>query len=271
MLSLAAPILAIARKEFEDHLRNGWILALALSFALFALVISYAGFGFTGTLSQGASAGSLVSLTSLVLYLIPLMGLLLGYDGIAGERAQGTLDLLASYPVDAWQIMTGKLFGLSGVLASTLAAGLTLPALLAMARGGTLAPWLSLLGLSIVLGAVFVGLALLLSTLARERATVLGAVLALWLVLVILFDLGLIGLLVATGGNLPPALIEGFLLLNPASLFRMLSFSALLGEAGMLEAGLGTGLMPGWSLFTALVAWTALPVALAAWRLGRME
>jgi Cu-processing system permease protein len=264
-------VFAFARKEFEDHLRNGWILAISAAFCVFALVIALAGFGFAGALGAADTERTIISLASLVLYLIPLMGLLLGYDGIAGERERSTLELLSSYPVDAWQTVLGKLVGLGAVLAAALLLGLAAPALLAVVRGGTVLPWLAFAAFSIVLGIVFIALALLLSTLARQRGTVLGVALAVWLLLVILFDVGMIGLLVATQGDLPPVLVHALFYLNPASLFRMLNFSVLLGEAGMREMGLAMQAMPPWALAAALAAWCVLPAWLAARKLRQME
>ena len=264
-------VFAFARKEFDDHLRNGWILAIAVAFALFALVIALAGFGFTGSLAPLETKRTIISLTSLVIYLIPLMGLLLGYGAIAGERERGTMELLASYPVSALQTVCGKLLGLGAVLATALCLGLAAPALLSVLGGGTVLPWLTFMGLSILLGVIFIALALLFSCLAREQGTVLGAVLALWLVLVILFDVALIGLLVATQGDLPPALVHGIFYLNPASLFRILNFSLLLGEAGLREMGMGMQAMPPWALAVALTGWGLLPTWLAARKLRNSE
>ena len=117
-------VLAIARKEFEDHLRSGWIVTIAAAFAVFALVIAFAGFGSAGTVGAGGQPATLTSLASLAIYLVPLLGLLLGYDGIAGERERGTLDLLLSYPPHPAEILMGKWLGLAGVLMASLLLGL---------------------------------------------------------------------------------------------------------------------------------------------------
>ena len=164
----------IACKEFEDRLRNGWILAISLAFAVFALVIGVSGFGVAGIVGATNSEATIISLTSLVLYLIPLLGLLLGYDGIAGEQEQGTLDLLRVYPVQATDLVLGKWLGLGIVLSVVFILGLAIPAGLAVASGHALLPWLVFAGLSIWLGAIFIALALWLSTLATQRGTVLG-------------------------------------------------------------------------------------------------
>ena len=266
-------VLTFAAKEFFDHLRNGWVIFLAVAFTLFAFVITVAGFGFTGQVGTMNSVAALQSLTSLSLYLIPLMGLLLGYDAIVGEKERGVLDLLRVYPVSAWQIGLGKLTGLGSVLALTLAIGLIVPALLAFRSGGgaNWVIWPLFLGLSVWLGVIFVALALLISSLASERGSALGLGLALWLVLVLLFDLGVIGLLIATEGALPQTVLQGLFILNPASLFRVVILGLLLGEDALQALGVGSEGLSWPLLWGGVFFWTVLPPWLATIRLGRME
>lgn len=263
-------VIALAAKEFEERLRNGWILATAGAFAVFALVIALAGFGAAGHVGTSDTPATVASLTSLVLYLIPLLGLLLGYDAIAGERERGTLGLLATYPVGTPALLAGKLLGLAAVLAVTLLVGLAPTAALAVWAGGAWTAWPLFAGFAWWLGVVFIALALLFSALAAERGTVLGLALAVWLVLVLLFDLALIGLLVATGGELPTGLVEGLFYLNPAGLFRLLVYGLLLGKAAAAELGLaGTSLPLLASYGAALALWAAAPLVLCGWRLRR--
>ncbi len=260
----------MARKEFEDRLRNGWILAIALAFAVFALVIGVVGFGVAGKVGTTDSEGTLISLTSLVLYLVPLLGLLLGYDGISGEHEQGTLDLLRSYPMQATELVLGKWLGLSVVLSAVMLVGLAVPATLAVVGGHALLPWFVFMGLSVWLGAIFIALALWLSTFSSQRSTGLGLALALWLMLVILFDVGVIGLLVATGGDLPPAIVNGLFFLNPASLFRFLNLIFLIDSETLTGMGFAVQALPRWSLFIALVIWGTVPLYLGVYKLRRL-
>ena len=262
-------IAAIARKEIEDHLRSGWVLAIAVTFAVFAVVIAFAGFGFTGSLQGAEEENALLSLTSLVIYLIPLLGLLLGYDGIVGERERGTLDLLLSYPLDPVHLLLGKWLGLGAVLAGTLFLGLIAPIALALGGGQSLVPWLVFAALSAWLGWIFVAVALLLSTLGRERGRMLGLAIALWVLLVVLFDLGLIGLLVATEGGVPPALISALFYANPTSLFRFLNLTLLLSPEALAATGLGEAVPALWGLVTALLGWTVLPLVGAGMKIRR--
>lgn len=263
-------ILTIARKELEDHLRNGWVLAIALTFAVFALVIAFAGFGFTGTLQADSQENALLSLTSLVIYLAPLMGLLLGYDGIVGERERGTMDLLLSYPLHPGHLLVGKWLGLGAVLGLALALGLIAPAALAVSQGQNLGSWLLFGVLAIWLGWIFIAIALLLSTLGNERTRMLGLAIALWVLLVVLFDLGLIGLLVATGGAVPPEVVSGLFFINPTSLFRFLNLSLLLSAEALTNTGLSGAVPALWALMLALVAWTLLPLLAAGLKMRRL-
>ena len=84
-------ILTIAGKEFRDRVRNRWVLAVALVFTTFALVIAYFGSAQQGVVGFGSIEVIIASLVSLVIYLIPLIALILGFDAIVAERERGSL------------------------------------------------------------------------------------------------------------------------------------------------------------------------------------
>ena len=93
------PILTVAAKEFRDRMRNRWVLAVALVFTVFSLVIAYFGGAQQGQVGFRSIEFTIASLVSLVIYLIPLIALLLGFDAIVGERERGSLDLLLALPI----------------------------------------------------------------------------------------------------------------------------------------------------------------------------
>ena len=93
------PILTIAAKEFRDRMRNRWVLAVALVFTVFSLAIAYLGGAQQGAVGLRSAEATIASLVSLVIYLIPLIALLLGFDSIVGERERGSLDLLLALPI----------------------------------------------------------------------------------------------------------------------------------------------------------------------------
>ena len=63
----------IASREFRDRLRNRWVLAVALVFALFALAIAWFGMAQQGSVGYRGIDVTIVSLSSLVTYLVPLV------------------------------------------------------------------------------------------------------------------------------------------------------------------------------------------------------
>ena len=108
--------LTIAGKEIREGLRNRWILATTLLLAVLALTLSFLGSAPTGTVKASPLDVIVVSLSSLTIFLIPLIALLLSHDAIVGEAERGTLLLLLSYPVRRGQVILGKFLGHIAIL-----------------------------------------------------------------------------------------------------------------------------------------------------------
>ncbi|MBF0306737.1 MAG: ABC transporter permease [Alphaproteobacteria bacterium] len=218
-----------------------------------------------------------VSLASLTIFLVPLIALLLSHDALVGEVERGTMLLLLAYPVRRWQVVWGKLLGHGALLAiATLLGYGAAGAVLALPGEADPAGWRAfalLIGSSILLGAVFLGIGYLASGLAAERGTAAGLAVGAWLVFVLLFDLVLLGALAATQGRgISPTAFAWVLMLNPADVFRLLNLSAVEEVerfAGMAAAG-GGAWRPA-ALGLALVAWVVVPVTLATLAFQRRQ
>ncbi|MFL6260736.1 MAG: ABC transporter permease subunit [Thermoanaerobaculia bacterium] len=123
--------------------------------------------------------------------LLPLAAFLLGYDAICGEREEGTLRLLLSYPVAPWKVLAGKLLALWSCLAAPFLAGALLSLLLVRAPGGIPLQGTDLAraGLVALLGLWVIGLStlitLLVSILSREPSASLSVLAWLWVLGVI--------------------------------------------------------------------------------------
>ncbi len=111
------PIWNMARKEFCDGLRNRWLLAISLLFAVLAIGIAWLGAAAAGQLGFTSIPATIASLASLATFLMPLIALLLAYDAIVGEDESGTLLLLLTYPLGRGQILLGKFVGHGLILA----------------------------------------------------------------------------------------------------------------------------------------------------------
>lgn len=272
-------VLTIAGKEIREGLRNRWVLAVTLLLGALALTLSFLGSAPTGSVGASRLDVMMVSLSSLTIFLVPLIALLLSHDAIVGEAERGTLLLLLSYPVRRGQIVLGKFLGHIVILAIATVvgygvAGLALALISGEGLGGALPAFAGMLGASIMLGAAFLALGYLISALARERGVAAGAAVGAWLLFVLIYDMALLGVLVVDQGRfIGPPVLNALLLLNPADVYRLLGLTAssevqtLSGMAGVADAAtLGRP-----ALLAALAAWIVVPLAIASAVFTRRE
>lgn len=263
-------ILTLAAKEFRDRIRNRWVLAVALVFTVFSLVITYFGGAQQGQLGLRSIEFTISSLVSLVIYLIPLIALLLGFDAVVGERERGSLDLLLSLPITRLELLLGKYLGLAAALTLSTLAGFGLVAILLFQQFSWpgLYHYLGFMISSVLLGLAFLSLAVLMSVIARERTRASGLAIALWFFFVLVFDLLLLAGLVGTGGAYGGDVFAYMLLLNPADVFRILNVFTL--EDVRTLYGLASIVPPAlaepWLMGSVMLAWIVVPLALARWR-----
>jgi Cu-processing system permease protein len=261
----------IAGKEIRDGLRNRWVIATTLLLAALALTLAFLGSAPTGAVKVSPLAVTVVSLSSLTIFLLPLIALLLSYDAIVGEIDRGTMALLLAYPVSRWQVVLGKFLGHIAILAIATTIGYGVAGLVVQLMSGSLDPesswaFAALIGSSILLGSAFVAIGYLVSASVRDRGTAGGIVIGVWLFFVLIYDMALLGILVADQGRtLTAARLSWLLLLNPADAYRLLNltglanvsmFSGMAGLSGQISLGPS-------GLIAALFGWTALPLGLA--------
>jgi Cu-processing system permease protein len=272
-------VLLIAGKEIQEALRNWWVLSATLLLAALALALTFLGSVPTGTVGVRALDVVIVSLSSLTIFLLPLIALLISHDAIVGEIERGTMLLLLSYPVGRWQVLLGKFVGHLAILTFAVVLGYGVAALALVATGAEIdaESWLAfakLIGSSILLGACFIAVGYLISTLVRARGTAAGIAIGIWLLLVLLYDMALLGLLVVDQGRIiSGGVLNGLLLFNPTDVYRLFNLagsaqvSAFSGMAGLAESVT----LSASALLAVLAAWAALPLALAALAFSRRE
>lgn len=272
-------LLIIAGNEFRCAVRNRWIAATTLLMLALSLSLSLLGSAPTGSVDADRLGITIVSLSSLSTFLIPLIALMLSYDAIVGEMENGTLLLLLTYPVRRWQIVAGKFIGHTAVLTVATflgygSAGLAVGVMDSNVDPATWLAFLSMCGSSVLLGMAFLALGYLVSVLVRERGTAAGLAVAVWLLFVLLFDMALLGALVADQGQtLKANTVTALLMFNPADIYRMLNLmgtpdiAALAGMAGVGEAvALSVPVLVG-----SLLLWSLVPVGLAILVFKRRE
>ncbi len=256
-------ILALALAEFRIGLRNRW-LAIAMGLmVVFSLVLSAAGSGPTGSLGVDRLSVTVASLTSLSVYLVPLMALLMSFDAIAGEVERGTLPLILTYPVARAQILAGKALAHLVILTLALTAGYGAAGLVAVALDPqAMQGFPALLRLvlsSVALGATFLGLGYALSALSRRPSGAAGLAIGLWLVAVVLYDLALLAAVVAdNGGTFTTQVFPLTLLGNPADAFRLYNLAASQATAAAAGVAAAARSVPAWQSLTSILIWPAL-------------
>ncbi|RBI83626.1 ABC transporter permease [Rhodosalinus halophilus] len=260
--------LGLAGCEFRIALRNRWVAIVIAMMALFALVLSAAGSAPTGELGADSLSVTVASLTSLAVYLVPLVALLMSFDAIAGEVERGTLPLLLTYPVSRGRVLLGKAAAHLATLAIALAVGYGLAAGAAFAVDADAAQGLPalwrLFWSSLLLGASFLGIGYALSAVARRPGAAAGLAIGLWLVLIVLYDLGLLAAVVADGGGAFTTEVFPWLLLaNPADAFRLFNLAS--SEATAAAAGISgaANAIPAWQALVSIGLWPAAAFALA--------
>ena len=262
-------ILSTARTEFRIALRNRWVAIALVLMAVFSLVLALAGSAPTGGLGVDRLSVTVASLTSLSVYLIPLLALLMSFDAIAGETERGTLPLLLAYPIARWEILLGKLLAHLAILTLAVLLGHGLAAAVTLwsdptAVQGLPALW-RLSWSSILLGATFIGVGYALSSLSRRPSGAAGLAVGLWLGLVVLYDLALLSAIVAdNGGWFTTDAFPLALLANPADAFRLFNLTASGATAAAAGVGGAADAIPLWQSLASVLFWPLAALALAA-------
>jgi Cu-processing system permease protein len=272
-------VLILAGKEIQEGLRNRWVLATTLLMASLALALTFLGSAPTGSVGVRALDVVIVSLSSLTIFLVPLIALLIAHDAIVGEMERGTMILLLSYPVGRWQVVLGKFLGHSAILAfaTLLGYGAAVLALLATGAAIDASSWTAfaaMIGTSVALGAVFLALGYLVSALAGNRGTAAGVSIGIWLGMVLIYDMGLLGLLVIDQGRMiSGATLNALLLLNPTDVYRLVNlagFANVSSFSGMAGLSSDAALSPP-VLVAALLTWIMVPLGFATLSFSRRE
>ena len=266
-------ILSTAATEFRIALRNRWVAIALVLMAVFSLVLSLAGSAPTGGLGVDRLSVIVASLTSLSVYLIPLLALLMSFDAIAGESERGTLPLLLAYPIAREEVLIGKLLAHLGILTLAVLLGHGLAAGVALWTDENALDGLPALARlswsSVLLGATFLGAGYALSSLSRRPSGAAGLAIGLWLGLVVLYDLALLSAIVAdNGGWFTTKAFPVALLLNPADAFRLFNLAASQATGAAAGVAAAANTIPVWQSLASIALWPAvtLGVAILAFR-----
>ena len=259
-------IWTIATRELVDALRSRLIWIFTAVFGAFALGLSYFGLVGGGTTGLTGFSRTTASLLNLVLLLFPLVALFLGVGSMTGER--GAFALLVAQPVTRDEVLLGKFTGIAATLVASTLAGFGAAGLFIGLRtgGADVGKYLALTAIACALAVCFAAIALAIGVIAGNRARALAIAVATWFVLVILYDLAVVGAAVVIGAKQLSVAFVSMIFLNPVDLARVLGILAL--DSAMAFGATGASLMRmlgeqgAWiALIAALAAWTVVPLA----------
>jgi ABC-2 type transport system permease protein len=213
-------LLLTAGTDILESLRAKWFLVYTLVFG--GILVFLFLFGITESRVMGFTGLSrlLVTYIQLSIAILPVFVLITTVRSVAGDREAGVFEYLLALPIGLGSWYWGKLLGRF--------AGVFLPVLLAMIGGviwgalrGAEVPWGLLIYYTALLMALawcFLGIGMLISTLARNADVAQGAAFIVWLTLLLFLDLILLGVMIR--GSLPPEAAVGIALANPLQVFR---------------------------------------------------
>jgi len=273
-------VLTIAATEIRIGLRNRWIILSTLILLAFALILVLLGSAPGGEVKTDAVTVVVASLSTLSVYLVPLIALLLSFDAIAGEIDRGTLQLVLASPVSRGAVLVGKFLGHVAVLSIAVSFGYGIAGLVAFfANGGGEASALigvgRLIASSIILGATFIAIGYIASASVRQTGTAAALAIAIWLFAVVLYDLALLGgLLASQDGFFARDIFPWLLVFNPADAFRLYNMSAI--DAAAVGSNLGGGVrsalpLSGLATMLSPVAWAVIALGLSTFILKRVR
>lgn len=275
-------VLIVASKELKDGLRNRWLLAITLIFAIFSLGISFLGSAASGVIGFTSLDTTMVSLASLAIVLIPLISLLISYNTFVGEYEQGTMLLLITYPISRAQLLIGKFIGHCSILSIAALVGFGVSAFAIIVSSdiesvSVLKAFSTFILSSILLGSVFIALAFVISISVSEKSKAAGLALIAWFFFVLIYDLALLGMLVGTQGDMSKNLIKTILLLNPTDVFRMINYLHVSAASDNVISDMGGFLLtnslttPISGLYLILLAWITFCISVAGLLFNKKE
>ncbi|MDH5767035.1 MAG: ABC transporter permease [Gammaproteobacteria bacterium] len=220
-----------AQADIVESLRARWFMVYAGIFG--SIVVLLFAFGLTESRIMGFTGLSrlLITYIQLTMAILPIFVLITTVRSVAGDREAGIFEYMLSLPVSLSAWYWGKMLGRFTIIFLPVFIAMLIAVIAGVIKGAEV-PWSILIyytGLLIVLSWCFLGIGMLISSLARSADVATGAAFVIWLLLILFLDLIVLGLLVQEGISMEAAVAMS--LANPLQVFRtaaMLLFDAQL-------------------------------------------
>ncbi|MDC0763102.1 ABC transporter permease [Brevibacillus sp. AG] len=217
----------IAKREVKVGFRNPWSYSFMALFSLFSL-------GLLIIQSQSYMKGytyTTGTMLNLILYLLPLMTMLLSSFSLTAEKEEGSWQLLSTYAMTTFSFLVGKYLGQALVLVAIVSFGYGLSGVAGMLLGKSFAfsTLLFLLAFSICLILLFLGIAMLIGAISKNRWQALTMGVSIWFFYILAWPTLLISVLSFVPYTWIKPLLQLATFLNPAEFVRIFSVARLGG------------------------------------------
>jgi ABC-type transport system involved in multi-copper enzyme maturation permease subunit len=184
----------------------------------------------------GSFEDTVGTIMSISVILIPIIAIMLGYSTIAGEAESGSLYVVLSYPVTRNEVLLGKYIGLGSVIVVSCIIGFGAGGVIIAATVGTASGlgYLIFIGLTILIGLLYLSLAIMASAYCKRKVTALasGIIIFFW---AMIYGMIIMGIYLGTGGSADdffsgniefPDWLWKSIVLSPGDMYQMSSMQA---------------------------------------------
>ncbi len=241
----------IIKYQLHDMIRSRWLILYTL--LLFAVT--------DGLFRFGADAERVsLSLMNIILFIIPLIGLVFGTLFYYNSRE--FIELLLAQPIRRWVLYLGLYLGLNTSLIFALLVGMGIPPLYHV--GGYSSTFMILLLVGVLLSVTSTALAFLIAVRSDQRVKGIGFAIVLWLALAIIYDGAMLIMIILLKDYPLDRLVLIMSMLNPIDLGRILlliqfDISALMGYTGAIFQRFFGGTLGLVVSISSLMLWFLLP------------
>ena len=206
--------------DIIESIRARWFLLYSAIFG--GIIVLLFIFGITESRIMGFTGLSrlLITYIQLTMAIMPIFVLITTVRSVAGDREAGVFEYMLSLPVSLSAWFWGKMIGRFVVIFMPVFSAMLLAVIIGVIRSAEV-PW-SMLGyytlLLLVLAWCFLGIGMMVSSVARSADVATGAAFVIWLTLILFLDLILLGIMVREGLSMEAAVTLS--LTNPLQVFR---------------------------------------------------
>lgn len=273
---------AVIKKDFRDSIRSYTLIGLTLLFAVFAAGLAAIQFippMFRDSTVEMSTLALLNSMRQPTVLLVPWIGLAIGYNTITGERESGSLYLLLGLPNSRTDVILGKFFGRTAVVAVSILVGYAIAGSVALLTYDSFD--IEVFGLftvlTIVYGTVYVAVGIGFSAVVKSREWALAGATLLYTLFLLGWDIMLLLLQLATvGSEVPEAGLPNWFplvgLLNPSTAF-MHAARAVIPEYHEITIYPETDAfyLQDWVGFVVLALWCLIPLIFGLYRFTNVD